>query len=100
MIVDYTPATGLRLLEAEDLKRFKLHVAGTLARPTIDGVVFVDDENALIGAQLPPSLPGAPTTPEWRAGYQAMIDFAARKGWIDQATNAIRAHVERAPQQS
>lgn len=97
MIVDYTPAAGLRLLEAEDLKRFKLRLAGSAVRPEIDGVAFVDDENALIRAQLPPSLPGAPTSAEWRAGYQAMIDYAAKKGWIDQATNAVRAHVERVP---
>lgn len=100
MILDYAPATGLRLLEAQDLKRFKLRLAGDLVRPPIDGVAFVDDENALIAARLPPSLPGAPTTPEWRADYQAMVDYAAKKGWIDQATNAIRAHVERIPQQS
>jgi hypothetical protein len=100
MIVDYTPASGLRLLEAEDLKRFKLRLAGGVARPEIDGVAFVDDENALIQAQLPPSLPGAPTTAEWRAGYQVMIDYAAKKGWIDQATGAIRAHVEHVPQEA
>jgi hypothetical protein len=97
MIVDYAPARGLRLLEAEDFKGFKLRLAGETARPTIDGVAFVDDENALVGAQLPPSLPGAPTTSEWRAGYRAMVDYAAKKGWIDRATNAIRAHVERVP---
>ena len=98
MIIDYAPGTGLRLLEADDLKRFKLRLPVNVIRPEIAGLVFVDDDNALIGVDLPPSLPGAPTTPEWRASYQAMIDYAATKGWIDQATNGIRAHVERLPQ--
>ena len=99
MIVEYAPTTGLRLLEAEDLKRFKLRLPANVTRPKIEGVTFADDENALIATQLPLSLPGAPTTSEWRAGYQAMIDYAARKGWIDPATNAIRAHVERVAQE-
>ena len=100
MIVDYAPTAGLTLVEAEDLKRFKLRLSGDVARPEIDGVTFIDDENVLIATQLPPSLPGAPTTPEWREGYQAMVDYAAKKGWIDQASNAIRAHVERLSQRA
>lgn len=97
MIVDYAPATGLALLEAEDFKRFKLRLSGAAARPAIEGVVFLDDDNALIGVDLPPSLSGAPATLDWRAGYQAMIDYAAKKGWIEPASNAIRAHIERIP---
>ena len=95
MIIDYTPAVGLSLLEADDFQRFKLQLSGCDADPTVDGVVFIDRDNALISIEAPPALPGAPTTPEWRAGYQAMIDYAAKKGWIDQTSKAIRAHIER-----
>ena len=98
MIVDHSPATGLRLLEAEDFKGFKLRLSSPVeVRPDIDGVRFVDDGNVLIGIDLVPGLPGAPDTTDWRRGYQAMIAYAAGKGWIDAATNAIRAHVERLP---
>ena len=98
MIVDHSPSTGTRLLEAEDFKGFKLRLSGAAeTRPSIDGVRFVDDGNVLIGVDLVPALPGAPDTAEWRGGYQAMIAYAAGKGWIDEATNAIRAHVERLP---
>jgi hypothetical protein len=97
MIVDYTPAVGLSLLEADDFKRFKLRLSRCDADPVIDGVVFFGRDDALISVDVPPSLPGAPATPEWRALYRAMIDYAATKGWIDQASNAIRAHIERAP---
>src|SRR5262249_51658413 len=82
MIVDYAPATGLLLLEADDFKRFKLRLSGSAASPKIDGVVFLDENNALIGVHLPPTLLGTQATPEWRAGYQAMIDYATQNGWI------------------
>lgn len=97
MIVDYTPGIGLALVEPDDFKGFKLRIAGSEIRPAMPGVSFVDDGNVLIGIDAVRALPGVPDTPEWRAGYQAMVDYAARKGWIDEATNTIRAHVERAP---
>lgn len=95
MILDHSESHGLRLLEAEDLKRFKLRLAGAERRPDLKGVSFVDDDNALIDVSLPPNLPGAPSSADWRARYQAMIDYATSKGWIDTSTGAIRAHVER-----
>lgn len=96
MIVDYDASRGLTLHEADDFKGFKLRLAGDEKRPPISGVTFVDDGNVLIGVDLVPTLPGAPRTPEWMAGYRAMVDYAAKKGWIDTTTNSIRAHVERA----
>ena len=96
MIVDYTPGAGLSLVEPDDFKGFKLRIAGAEMRPAMRDVSFVDDGNVLIGIDAVRALPGAPDTPEWRAAYQAMVDYAARKGWIDAATNSIRAHVERA----
>ena len=97
MIIDYSQAGALRLLEAADFKGFKLRLSGAERRPHISGVTFVDDDNVLIPSALPPTLEGAPTSAEWRAGYQAMVDYAAKKGWIDAAAQAIRAHVERIP---
>lgn len=31
----------------------------------------------------------------WRAGCDAMIQFATSKGWVDEASAFVRAHVER-----
>lgn len=96
MIVDYSPNQGLQLLEAEDFKGFKLRLRGVdQARPEISGVVFVDDANVLIGVETVPTLTGVPSGEEWLSGYHKMVDYAASKGWVDDATNAIRAHVER-----
>lgn len=97
MIVDFSPAEGLRLVEPQDFKSFKLRLRDTdEARPTIPSVAFVDDVNVLISVDAVPRLPGAPSTPEWKAGFDRMVDYAAGKGWIDPVTKAIRAHVERA----
>jgi hypothetical protein len=96
MIVDYSPATGLALIEATDFKAFKLRVRDTeKLRPTLDNVTFIDDCNVLIDIDAVTRLPGAPNTEAWNAGYRKMIDYAATKGWIDVSTNSIRAHVER-----
>lgn len=96
MIVDYSPATGLALLEPVDFKGFKLHLRETAeTRPVLPGVRFVDDGNALIGIETVRRLPGAPGTDAWNAGFQKMVDYARSKGWIDDATQSIRAHVER-----
>lgn len=97
MIVDYSPKEGLQLLEAEDFKGFKLRLRGVdTLRPEISGITFVDDGNVLIGVDAVPALQGAPSDAAWLSAYRKMIDYAASKGWVDEATNAIRAHVERA----
>ena len=96
MIVDFAPEIGLILVEADDFKGFKLRLPVTGdRRPDLPGVAFVDDANVLVGIDAVTRLPGAPDTDAWRAGFRKMVDYAATKGWIDAATNSIRAHVER-----
>jgi len=95
MIIDHANGST-RLIEAEDFKGFKLRIASGETQPPIAGVTWVDDGNVLIGIDAVKALPGAPNTSEWNAGFQAMVDYAAKKGWIDADKNAIRAHVERA----
>lgn len=98
MIVAYSPAVGLALLEPDDFKGFKLRLRDTAARrPALPGVAFVDDDNVLVAIDAVASLPGAPGTDAWQAGFRKMIEYASSKGWIDAATNSIRAHVERVP---
>ena len=40
---------------------------------------------------------GRPHDPEWRASLDAMLAYAKDHGWIDEATDSIRAHVEYIP---
>ena len=34
------------------------------------------------------------STPDWDAGFDAMIAYARTKGWVDDAGNTVRAHLE------
>lgn len=97
MIVEYSSQDGLALLEAEDLRKFKVLLRGLFPsmRPAIEGVTFVDDDNALVAIDIVPALPGVPAEAAWLAGYNKMVEAAAKHGWIDEEAQAIRAHVER-----
>ena len=63
MIVDFSPATGLTLVEADDFQRFKLRIRDGGGRlPDLPGIVFVDDANALVSIDAVTRLHGAPDT--------------------------------------
>ena len=96
MIIEYSTAGGLRLREPNDFHKFKVVLRAPLAtsRPLIDGVTFVDEDNALVRINVVPSLPGAPDDAVWREGYDKMVEAARNHGWIDETGNAIRAHIE------
>lgn len=96
MIVEYSAAAGLRLREPDDFHKFKVVLRAPLAtsRPLIDGVRFVDEEDALVRISVVPSLPGVPDDAAWREGYDKMVEAARKHGWIDETGDAIRAHVE------
>ena len=98
MILDHRPGIGLALGDADDFKGFKLRLrAAAGARPDLPGIAYVDDDNVLVDPGLVGALPGAPETDAWREGFGRMVDYAATKGWVDERTGAIRAHVERIP---
>ncbi|MBT1509287.1 hypothetical protein KIP88_02120 [Bradyrhizobium sp. SRL28] len=97
MIVQYSSSDGLTLVEPEDFRNFKLVLRGATEdrSPSIVGITFVDERNALISIELVPTLPGRSDGESWQKGYFAMIEAARKHGWIDAQTGAIRAHVER-----
>jgi hypothetical protein len=97
MIVHYSSSDGLKLVEAEDFRNFKLRLKGARedAVPSIEEITFVDERNALISIELIPTLPGRPDRESWQRKYFAMIEAARKHGWIDAQADAIRAHVER-----
>ena len=96
MIVHYSAGSGLTLLEPDDFRNFKLLLRGEDPSPSISGITFVDERNALISIDLVPTLPGRPDGDGWQKSYFAMIEAARKYGWIDGQTNTIRAHIERA----
>ncbi|MEC3974374.1 hypothetical protein [Amycolatopsis sp. H20-H5] len=38
---------------------------------------------------------GGDDTSEWRAGFAAMLDFAAKRGWTNEDSTRVRAHLVR-----
>lgn len=98
MIIQYSIADGLQLLEPHAFNRFKVVLVGvaTDELPLIDGVMFSDRANALVRQTLVSELAGTLADPEWLAAYAKMVEAARRFGWIDSETGAICAHVERA----
>jgi hypothetical protein len=97
MIVQYSSTDGLTLVEAEDFRNFKLLLKGACEDRSlsIEGITFVDEQNALVSIELVPTLPGRPVSESWQKSYFAMIEAARKHGWIDTQASAIRAHVER-----
>jgi hypothetical protein len=97
MIVECTSEGDACLAEPLDFRNFKLVLKGGCGtRPAaIEGITFVDDDNALVAIDLVSALPGRPDDAAWKAAYADMIERARKHGWIDAKVNAIRAHVER-----
>jgi hypothetical protein len=96
MIVEVSRARGPQLLESCDFRKFKLVLRDGLAasQVSIRGLTFTSETEALVGIDFVASLPGVPDDAVWRADYEAMIQAARHSGWIDEATNMIRAHIE------
>ncbi|WP_144862890.1 hypothetical protein [Mesorhizobium sp. J18] len=86
------------MIEADDFKRFSLRLRGVSGeRPEITNIVFVNDDEVLVGIDGICSIPGAPQTEEWLARFRKMVEYAASKGWVDALTSSIRSHVEWMP---
>lgn len=54
-----------------------------------------DQEHVWIAISRLHALGAAHGGPEWRAGCDGMLLFAASKGWINEPKESVRAHIER-----
>jgi hypothetical protein len=96
MIISVDLAGTATLEEVDNFKAFKVAAncdAHALAK-ALTGLGRLDaDGNAWISR---PWLlaKGRPDDAKWLAGFNAMQDYASVHGWVDQATDSIRAHVE------
>lgn len=96
MIVECGAASGPRLVEPDDLRRFKVRLVSAQAGLADLAGIEISGGDALVPIDLVPRLPGAPVDDEWLAGFRAMVEGAAAHGWVDAERHAIRAHVEQA----
>lgn len=86
-----TALSVLTELRAEDTER--VLVEDGLARAGMEpspGHIWLDVA-ALAHRAAPPD------DAAWRERYEAMIDYAASKGWTDADRSVVRAHLEVAP---
>ena len=102
MFITITRAGHIELQDAANFRAFKIvdlsgKSHGELAA-TLDGVATLtaDGTAAWVDASaVPKLLPVAPTA-EWQTSFNSMIESARKFGWVDEATGAVRAHIERA----
>ncbi|MEA2177896.1 MAG: hypothetical protein QOG77_1193 [Solirubrobacteraceae bacterium] len=105
IVADLTAAPpSVTLAEPDDLGSFKVLALAPQAHPgslarALDGVgTIAEDGNAFIAVDAVKRLAGdRANDPEWSAGLEKMLAYAASKGWMDPSGTAIQAHVEWAP---
>lgn len=91
------PAFSLEL--RREFERFHLEVRGSAASTDLDaalraaGIGRAEDGHAWIEPAALRQLAGGERDPEWEAGLEAMLAYAAGRGWTRDG--AVRAHVER-----
>lgn len=97
MIVKHTKDGSLTLEEPDHFRAFKLVLQGHAPgeKPALEGIIrYVADDHAFIDRDAVITLSGQGPDSEWRRGFDAMVEAAAKYGWIDAETGAIRAHIE------
>lgn len=91
------------LLDAADLRRFKLVIEDPAmplerVRDALRGIANVDDRStAWVSEAALRTLGDRADDPEWQHGVTGMIGMAAKHGWVDAQSGAIRVHIEWAP---
>jgi len=88
------------LVAPGDFKAFKIVVEGGAARrddvlSAFRGIAeFVDERTAWVAQDALRHWPSQRGDPQWQQGLDAMIAKARPYGWINEASGAIKAHVE------
>lgn len=90
---------AVELVDADDCKGFHVEVRGDVdVAGVLDasgaGTLADDGEHALIEigwVRQHATVVG----PHWEQEFEGMLDYARGKGWIDEGTSSIVAHIER-----
>jgi hypothetical protein len=101
--VDITQMPPVVTLEVpDDTRHFQLTVLG--GRAVDHGLVYgalvdaaagrLDGEHAWIAVDAVRRMAAGRTGSTWEANFEAMLEYASTKGWLDDTGATIRAHVE------
>lgn len=88
----------VRMDDPEDLKGFKVVVKSgddaTVAQALKSVGRVVDRETAWIRTGAVRALAHSRVDSDWDEGFEAMLEYAASKGWLSDDGSEIQAHVE------
>jgi hypothetical protein len=100
MFVKLSVDGNVTLEDRDNFRAFKLVVEGPVARiydarSALDGIAeLVDETTAWVSAAALRGRPEVAQDTAWQQSFAAMIEKARPHGWIDEARQAIKAHVE------
>jgi hypothetical protein len=94
----YPPVISLE--EPEDTRRFHVTVRGGTDPALVFGALVdaaagrLEGDDAWITVDAIRRLASGRVQPGWDDEFSAMLDYARTKGWLDEATHALQAHIE------
>lgn len=100
MIVHTDVRTGRVTLEQpDDFTAFHVAVAGGAVSDDRLAAALaphgrLEDDHAWVEVEAVRALAGEAATAEWQTAFDAMLDYARSKGYLDESGDAIRAHLE------
>jgi hypothetical protein len=96
-VIVRTTKEGTRVLEPDDFKSLHLQTDGSEQAAAAIARLgrLVDPDHVFVPAQTLVTLAApASAAPAWRTGFDAMIAYADKHGWVDDE-GAVRMHIER-----
>lgn len=97
-LADHPPVVSLQ--EPADTRRFHVVVTGGTDRALVFGALVdaaagrLEGDEAWITVDALRRLAADQVRPGWDDDFAAMLDYARQKGWLDDTTHAIQAHIE------
>ena len=88
------------LEEPDDVTRFHVEVVGGADRGLVFGALVdaaagrLEGDDAYVAVDGVRRLAAGRVGPGWNDAFAGMLEHARTKGWLDEAGNAIKAHVE------
>ena len=103
MLIHVVPRQGrAEVRQADDLKRFSVVVVGGASGEELEGALaplarLESNAIAWVSIERLRAACGRDDDVAWSLAFDAMVEFAASKGWVDETGTALRAHLEYQP---
>jgi hypothetical protein len=97
-LASHPPVVSLE--EADDTRRFHVTVIGGTDLSLVFGALVdaaagrLDGNDAWITIDALRRMAAGRVGPDWDDAFAVMLDYARARGWLDDHTHAIRAHLE------